>query len=99
MFVPSNRQPRPDCRQRYEANLRKDTDMGIGRIIGLALLALGVVLLIFGFAAADSFADQFSKAFTGEYTDRTMFYIIGGAVSAVVGLGLMLFGGRATAER
>jgi hypothetical protein len=68
--------------------------MGVGRVVGIALLALGVVLLFFGFTRTDSVVDQASKTFTGEYTDQTMFYIIGGIVSAVVGLGLTLFGGR-----
>ena len=68
--------------------------MGTARIIGIALLALGVVLLFFGFAATTSLLERFSKSVTGEYTNQTMWYIGGGAVSAAVGLGLMLFGGR-----
>lgn len=68
--------------------------MGVGRIVGIALLALGIMLLIFGFTATDSLVERASKTVTGEYTDRTMFYIIGGAVAAVVGLGLTAFGGR-----
>ncbi len=67
--------------------------MGPGRVIGIALLALGVVLLFFGFTASNSLVDQASKTFTGQFTNQTMWLIIGGIVSAVVGLGLTVFGG------
>lgn len=66
--------------------------MGVGRIIGIALLVLGVVLMFFGFTATDSFVERGSKILTGGYTNETMFLIIGGIVSAVVGLGLVIFG-------
>jgi hypothetical protein len=68
--------------------------MGIGRIIGLALLALGVVLMIFGFTATDTLGEQASKVFFGRYTNETMAMIVGGIVSAVVGLCLTVFGAR-----
>jgi hypothetical protein len=73
--------------------------MTLARIIGLALLVLGIALLFFGFARADSFTDQLSKTFTGEFTQRTTIFFIGGAVSAVVGLVLTIFGGRTAIER
>ena len=68
--------------------------MSGGQIAGIALFALGLVLLFFGFTATDSVLERGSKALTGEYTNQTMFYIIGGIVSAVAGLGLLLFGAR-----
>ncbi len=71
----------------------KEQQMNFGRLIGLALLALGAVLLIVGVTATDSVADQFSKMFSGEYTEGTMWLLIGGTVSAVMGLALTLFGG------
>lgn len=66
--------------------------MGTGRITGLVLLALGVVLLIMGITATDSVGDQMSRFFTGEFTDSTMWMLIGGTVSAIVGLGLTFAG-------
>jgi hypothetical protein len=66
--------------------------MGSGRITGLVLLALGVVLLVMGITATDSVADQFSRFFTGEFTDSTMWMLIGGVVSTIVGLGLTFAG-------
>jgi hypothetical protein len=67
--------------------------MGPGRIVGIALLALGIVLLYFGYSASQSVVDQASKTFFGQFTNQTMWLIIGGIVSAVVGLGLTIFGG------
>lgn len=63
-------------------------------ILGLGLLALGVVLLIFGFNASHSFSSDVSRTFTGNPTDRSMWLIIGGAVAVVVGFVLALTGRR-----
>ncbi len=63
------------------------------RIIGFVLLGVGIVLLIVGLNASDSPTDQISETFTGEYTDRTMYYIIGG-IAAIIGGGLMALMGR-----
>ncbi len=68
--------------------------MSTTRIIGIVLLLLGVVLLIVGWNASDSVVDQASEAFTGRYSDETMWYLIGGAVAGVLGLLLVIFGGN-----
>ncbi len=62
------------------------------QLIGIALLVLGLILLFFGYQASQGLEDQVSEAFTGNYTDATMLYWIAGAVSAVVGLVMLLFG-------
>jgi hypothetical protein len=59
-------------------------------VLGAALLVLGVVLLFFGYQAATSPAEEIGEALFGRYSDQTMLSIIGGAVSAVVGLVLLL---------
>lgn len=68
--------------------------MGTKRITGLVLLVLGAVLLYFGWQATDAPAEQLREGLTGDYSDRTMEYLIGGAVVAAAGLGLLLFGGK-----
>lgn len=65
------------------------------KILGAALLVIGVILLIYGLSASDAFASEVSEAFTGEPTDRAMWLMIGGGVAAVVGLLLVLGGRRA----
>ena len=64
------------------------------RIVGIALLVLGVTLLIFGISASGSFADQLSKTFTGRFTEQTTWYLIGGIVSGIVGASMLVLGGR-----
>lgn len=64
--------------------------MSTGRLVGIGLLVLGLILLFFGFNAANSPGEEIAEAFTGSYSDRTMAYLIGGGVMAVVGLVLTL---------
>ena len=63
-------------------------------ILGILLLIVGIVLFIVGVNASDSFADQWSEFFTGTFTDRTMWLMIGGGVVALVGLAMLLISGR-----
>ena len=66
----------------------------MNNIIGLAILALGIVLLIFGFNESHSFSSSVSRTFTGNPTDRSMWLIIGGAAAVVVGIAVSLMGRR-----
>ena len=58
----------------------------MNRIISLALLIGGVVLMIYGINATNSFSSDFSRFFTGSPTNKAIWMLIGGAVAAVVGL-------------
>lgn len=58
------------------------------RLIGLAALAVGIILLVMGFRATESFGSQVSEFFTGSPTDKAVWLIIGGAVLAIVGAGI-----------
>jgi hypothetical protein len=60
------------------------------RLIGLILLAGGIVLLVMGLRATDSFSSQFSKFFTGNPTDRAIWLTIGGIAGILVGATAML---------
>ncbi len=62
--------------------------------IYLALLVVGVILLVLGFTASESIQSDFSRLFTGEPTDRAIWFLIGGGVLAVVGLGGAVRGGK-----
>ena len=64
--------------------------MSKNKIIGVACLVAGVALLYFGYNASQSFTESMSETLTGRYTNETMIMLIGGAVAAVVGLGLLL---------
>jgi hypothetical protein len=62
----------------------------MNKAISLALLVGGIVLIIYGISANDSTASGFSRFFTGNPTDKTMWLLIGGIVAAVAGLAGML---------
>jgi hypothetical protein len=70
--------------------------MNMNRIVSLALLVGGVVLLIFGITATESFGSDVSRFFTGSPTDKAVWMLIGGVVATVVGLGLTMRNWRST---
>jgi LPXTG-motif cell wall-anchored protein len=61
---------------------------------GLVLLVVGAVLLYFGLQASDAPLEQARETLTGDDSDQTMLYLVGGAAAAVGGLALLLFGKR-----
>lgn len=58
--------------------------------IGLALLAVGIALLVFGINSSNSFSSSVSRTFNGKPTDKAVWLIVGGIASVVVG-GVMTF--------
>jgi len=64
------------------------------RILGVALIVAGVIMLFMGWNATESLTEQASEAISGRYTDETRRYLIGGAVAGVVGLLLVIFGAK-----
>lgn len=64
--------------------------MGGNRILGIVLLVIGAILLLFGYNASQSLGDQLTETVTGKFTDETMWYIIAGAASVVIGALLTL---------
>ena len=53
--------------------------------LSLALLVGGIVLIVCGISASDSAASGFSRFFTGNPTDKTMWLLIGGAIATIAG--------------
>jgi uncharacterized protein YjeT (DUF2065 family) len=60
--------------------------MSNNKIAGLVLIVVGAVLLYFGLQATGSFTGEVQQALTGRYSNETMFYLIGGAASLVIGI-------------
>jgi hypothetical protein len=68
--------------------------MSTNLIIGLVLLAAGIGLLVMGMNATHSIGEQASETFTGHYSDKTTWYIIGGIIGIVAGGGLAFLSAR-----
>ena len=62
----------------------------MNKILGVGLLAVGVVLMIFGINASESFSSEVSRFFTGAPTDKSIWLLIGGILSAIIGLFMSL---------
>ena len=66
----------------------------MNKAISLAILAGGVLLLIFGINAYNSSSSDISRFFTGSATDKSVWMLVGGAVATVLGLVGLLRGSK-----
>ena len=60
----------------------------MNRALGVALVAAGLLLIVFGIRATDSLGSDMSRFFTGTPTEKSIWLLIGGV--AAVGGGLFL---------
>jgi hypothetical protein len=67
----------------------------MNKIVSLALLVGGVVLIILGISATNSFSSDVSRFFTGSPTDKAIWMLIGGVVAAFLGLAGTFRGSKA----
>jgi hypothetical protein len=66
----------------------------MNKIISLALLVVGIVLLCLGYNSYHSAASGVSRVISGTSTDKTLWLIIGGIFSTLAGLGGVLMGSK-----
>jgi hypothetical protein len=62
----------------------------MNKAIGLALLAVGIALIVWGINASESFGSEVSRFFTGKPTDESIWLLLGGVAATVFGLVLSL---------
>jgi len=60
------------------------------KTISIAILAAGILLLIFGINAYDSTSSDISRFFTGSATDKSIWMLLGGVAATVLGLSGLL---------
>jgi hypothetical protein len=60
--------------------------------LSAALLVVGVILLVLGLNAAGSFSSDVSRAVTGNPTDKSIWFLVGGGAAAIIGLFGLLSG-------
>ena len=58
----------------------------MNKIVSVALLVGGIVLIVVGVNATNSFSSDVSRFFTGSPTDKAVWMLIGGILAAVIGL-------------
>jgi uncharacterized membrane protein YidH (DUF202 family) len=58
----------------------------MNKLISLAILAGGIVLVVFGVSATKSFSSDISRFFTGSPTDKAIWMLVGGIVATIIGL-------------
>lgn len=58
----------------------------MNKAISIALIIGGLVLIVLGVQAMDSFGSDVSRFFTGSPTDKAVWMLIGGIIAASVGL-------------
>ena len=64
----------------------------MNKAVLLAILAGGIVLVVYGVSASKSFSSDVSRFFTGSPTDKTMWLLVGGIVAIIIGLAGLLRG-------
>ena len=62
--------------------------------ISLVLLVGGIVLIICGVNESDSIGSSFSRLFTGNPTDKSIWLLIGGVAATIIGGFGLLRGGK-----
>jgi hypothetical protein len=66
----------------------------MNKLLSLALLVIGIVLIIYGISASNSVGSSFSRLFTGSPTDKTVWLLIGGIAAAAIGAGGLISGSK-----
>ena len=64
------------------------------KTISLAILAGGILLLIFGVNTSNSVSSDISRVFTDAPTDKAIWMLVGGIVVSVIGLAGLVRGSR-----
>jgi hypothetical protein len=67
----------------------------MNKLVSLALLVGGAVLIVIGINAANSFSSDVSRFFTGSPTDKAVWMLIGGIAAAIIGLFGVMRGSKA----
>ncbi len=68
----------------------------MNRLVSIILLVGGVVLVILGVQATNSFSSDISRFFTGSSTDKAVWMLVAGTVAGLVGLVGIMRGSKQT---
>lgn len=57
----------------------------MSKLVSVVLIAIGIILVILGINATQSFSSDFSRFFTGAPTDKAIWMLLVGVVLIIVG--------------
>lgn len=66
----------------------------MNKILSIALLVGGIVLIVYGINASNSVSSDFSRLFSGSPTDKSIWLLVGGIAAALVGAGGLFRGSK-----
>ena len=66
----------------------------MNKVVSLAILVGGIILVIYGVSATKSFSSDISRFFTGSPTDKAIWMLIGGIAAIIIGLAGLLWRGQ-----
>jgi hypothetical protein len=75
----------PAINERMIQNTKANTNKIMNRAIGLALLAAGIALIVYGIDASNSASSSLSRTFNGTPTNKTLWLLIGGIAASICG--------------
>jgi Protein of unknown function (DUF3185) len=64
------------------------------QFIGVAFLAVGIILLCLAYNSYHSAASDVSRVVTGTSTDKTLWLVVGGVLGTLIGVGGLLTGSK-----
>lgn len=62
------------------------------KIIGIVLLVVGIALFIWGYNMSQAAGEQIREAWTGSFSDKATWLMIGGGILGLVGILQLAFG-------
>lgn len=65
------------------------------KMIAIAILVGGILLVIYGVNASNSVSSDISRVFTDAPTDKAIWMLVGGVVVSIIGLAGLMRGSKA----
>ena len=66
----------------------------MNKILSIALLAGGIILIVYGVNSSNSVGSSVTRAVTGSPTDKSIWLLVGGVLAAVLGAGGLVRGAK-----
>jgi divalent metal cation (Fe/Co/Zn/Cd) transporter len=68
----------------------------MNKLLSIAILTGGIILMIVGINATNSFSSDVSRFFTGSPTDKAVWMLIGGIVATLIGFTTLMRNAKQT---